>query len=315
MIREVAREEATYWFYRLPLKQQIATLSPEYVAVDAMRDKRLKPCFLLYSEGEAFWMVGMHKDNVPNSDYYDFRAPYGYGGPISNVSDSDFLERAWCSYLQWCWSNHILAEFVRLHPLLDQPYFGDRRPNRTTFTCGPIPYPNCRGAIQKAERSGLVVTHADPSIISSNFKVDYRRDMEDKKTSEFYFFNDAYFEALSTMSGVHLLICEEDEEWRSAAVFLAGGSTMEYHLSITNQRGKKQGATNLLIQKAYASMPEGELFLGGGRTTAEDDSLAKFKASFGGKKLTFNLGSHIHRPDVYREMRGDNTNPNVLFWR
>lgn len=314
---ELTAQQAYAYYKTLPLQNQIATLSPQYVEVDSMRDPTLKPIFLMYREGDNIWLLGAHKIHVPNSEYFALSSPYPYGGPNANTNDLDFLSRAWATYQVWCKDHMVLAEVFKLHPMLKHPYYGECKKDRLVYTCGLQYDQKCRNMVNKAKRNNLRIIELDRSIIPLHFAVDYRKAMIDMGASEFYMFNDEYFEALSHMPEACLLIAEDEfERWNTASIFLIGEKVMEYHLSITNSSGRAVGSNNMLIDAAQDWLtPDANLYLGGGRTKTADDSLAKFKASFGGKPLPFNIGWQIHRPDVYNEMRGDNKSERILWWK
>ena len=52
-------------------------------------------------------------NNLLSEVYYDIETPYGYGGPISNTTDSDFIFRSNVKFNDWVKSNNIISEFVR----------------------------------------------------------------------------------------------------------------------------------------------------------------------------------------------------------
>jgi len=317
------QEAAQLLFNRLPHEKQIATLSPAFVAMDAKRDTELSPYYLAHTEGEYFWLHSVLKGSVPNSDFIDFQSAYGYGGPVSNTEDVTFLNEAWFKYCDWCIDHGVLAEFVRLHPMLNHPFYGELQQNRQTVFLPPdsVATPTCRNKIRKGEGEGLsVVTTPARDIV--RFAYDYRKSMERLNADKFYYFNDEYFEALARMPNANLIICELDKECLAAAIFMEGGPFFEYHLSFCNERGRKKAATNILLDRAqvFAGNYGKGIYLGGGKTTLNTDPLLEFKRSFGGKFKPFFTCSKIHREDVYYSMQEEYIeigpiNPRTLFWR
>lgn len=313
---EIDQIRASAWFARLRDSDQVITLHPDYVAADACRDPKLKPVFLLYLRGNKFLLLSAHLTIVPNSEYWALSSAYGYGGPLANTDDEDFLAEAWKAYLGWCQERLVLAELLKLHPLARHHYNGTSDFNRLVYLCGREYEQKCRNTVNKAARLGLTVTDCGSEALAKNFPVDYREHMRNIKAAPFYLFNDKYFRALSKMENARLLVCEEDQKWRAAAIMLVGAKTVEYHLSITNKRGREIGATNYLIHMARQSMcADMELFLGGGKIPGHEDSLGKFKRSFGGRELPFFIGWHIHRPEVYAEMKQGVESGRVFFWQ
>ena len=51
--------------------------------------------------------------------FYDLETPYGYGGPIANSNDREFINTGNEKFLEWVKDSNILAEFIRFHPLFN----------------------------------------------------------------------------------------------------------------------------------------------------------------------------------------------------
>ena len=55
----------------------------------------------------------------------DIQTAYGYGGPLSNTSNTDFLNDSYSLFNEWCQSQQVVAEFVRFHPLIQNMQWVD----------------------------------------------------------------------------------------------------------------------------------------------------------------------------------------------
>ena len=49
--------------------------------------------------------------------YKDFETAYGYGGPVYNCEDSEFVTKSLVALKVYCKENNYVAGFVRFHPL------------------------------------------------------------------------------------------------------------------------------------------------------------------------------------------------------
>jgi len=330
-MRRLTSAEAAAAFDRLPPAQRIATLSPAYVIADARRAEGLEPCFVGTDGPDGVWLHGGHLCAIDGTDMVDFQSPYGYGGPLSDGNDTAWLAARAQDYDRWCRDNHILVEFVRLHPMMaaQLPYPGTATPDRE---CVHIALDladireryetRARTAIRKAEKSGVIVEQAPVEAIVTRFAEFYRDGMQLIGASAFYLFNDAYFEALAEIPGVTLLVASLDGEWLAASLFFRGPRVWEYHLSASTAQGRKLCAANLVIDRAAhtaAQVGATSLFLGGGTNRAPDNPLLFFKAGFSPARVPFRIGSWAHMPDVYARMRADRaheaTRERVLFYR
>lgn len=311
MIEEVDYAYAQATFDSLPADRRLFTLSPRYVAGDAIRDASLASRFVVYWENDAFWLHGFHLGWAAPLGGYDLQSPYGYGGPVSNSDDAGFWARAWAHYCRWCVQQGVVAEFIRLHPLAAawQRYGGQIVTDRATVLLAlesadlRAQYSTrCRTAVRKAEAHGLEVRVGPPQQIVEQFAPFYRQGMAQIGAADFYRFDDRYFQTFGGMGNVHLLVCQHEGRWLAAGLFLQDGETLEYHLSATNVEGRRLAATNLLLDQAAAfGRVRGlkRLFLGGGADTRPDNPLLFFKSGFSAERLPFRIGYEIHRPDVY----------------
>lgn len=252
--------------------------------------------------------------------WHDLEGAYGYGGPVSTTHDPAFLAAAHAAFAGWCREARVVAEFVRLHPLLGNAELLDPAvrvvEDRETvsvalegFRGGAIPFEaSARREVGRAERAGLrarICPAEGPEF--EVFRELYARRMEQLGADAFYLFGDAYFRGLRALAAEAgwLSVVETDERIVAAAVFLRGGSRLHYHLSAA-EMGAAPGATNLLVcAAARRGLEEGlrVLHLGGGRTPAPDDSLFRFKRRMGTETHSFHIGMRVHDPAAYAGLR------------
>jgi hypothetical protein len=291
------------WYESLPIQQRIATTSPYYVFADAQRDQQLQPCFVGYQEDGHIWLHGFHLSSVAEFDIVDCQAPYGYGCLNSNCSEEGFIQRAWSAYLALASTNGWLAEFTRLHPMDRMPQLFqsgqiDDRQTVAINTSRDIDIRSnystrCRTAVRKAIKNGVSSRVGTADEIRKIFPAFYREGMQQIGADTFYLFNDAYFEAFANWGKAELVICEKDERWLSAGLFLSDGEIMEYHLSATSPAGRTLGATNLLLDSAaHIAQQENQkwLYLGGGTNNDKENPLYFFKKGFSEYEFSFKIG-------------------------
>lgn len=314
MIHTLTLDEARFWFEKLPRERQLATLSPDYVVIDAKRDPGLTPNFIGYRRENNIWLHGTHRAEVSDLHIVDQQSPYGYGGPITNSDRSEILNDAWAAYQSKCADEGVMAEFVRFHPVAAdwQPYGGIVAPDRDTVlvdTRGDFRTRysvRCRTAVRKAEKAGLTVREERRELICSRFADFYRQGMRAIQAADFYLFNDAYFAAIAVWDRVRLLVCEKDGVWLAAGLFLSGGDVMEYHLSATTEDGRKFSATNMLLDRAARLAQEAGLsglYLGGGTDQSPQNPLLFFKKGFSDRTLCFRIGFTALQKSAYEDLK------------
>lgn len=317
--------EAQARFEQLPPALRVASLSPAFAAADAQRDPALR-CVHACLEGAGFeWMHSVHlralndppgqtgQPGLPRQPRdWGATSPYGYGGPITPATDSALHAQAWAAWQTWCREEGVLAEFCRFHPHLPSSplAFGGRvRENRPTVSVD-LTVPDVaagfnsltRRKIRRAQQAGVQTRwsrEADDWIRYAPF---YRQAMQDVQATAFYFFPDAYFEALSRLPCAHLLVCEREGRWLSAGVYLLEGGLLEYHLGASSPEGKDAGTPSLLqAQAATWGQAQGAqaLYLGGGTDPTPDNPLLFYKLGFSRRTLPFSVGEAIHDDNRY----------------
>lgn len=319
-------------FDALPAEMQWPTLSPAYVAADALRDPQLTPKFLVSREGDGLLMHAVHEACIPGLDACDWQSAYGYGGPIVHRMNAQALTRAWLRLDAEAAARHVVAEFVRFHPLVANHHFypGTIRENRAVVAIDLTAHDllgsyrdSARRQIRKTWRAGLQTRWEGQDYALAHFPDFYRRCMREIGVNNFYLFSDAYFERLLVLPSARVLSVRHGEQRLSMALFLFGPKQVEYHLSGTLQASKQSGATNLLLHTAaQEAQSSGSLllYLGGGRGGYPGDPLLRFKETFSTASHAFHTGHRIHDPAAYAGLREEypelavNSN-RVLFYR
>jgi hypothetical protein len=105
-----------------------------------------------------------------------------------------------------------------------------------------------------------------------------------------------------------MVVAKYEEKVVAAAIFFRGTAYLHYHLSATDISNRIPGVMNAVLYTA-AMHEKGSLMtklhLGGGRTSAPDDSLLKFKRTMGTDSHTFFFGKRIHNSEIYSKLRED----------
>jgi Acetyltransferase (GNAT) domain len=310
---DIAAARALY--ARLPHSLRLATLSPDYVEVDASRSAEIQPAYWCYQEADSFWCHGFHLAVLPAVGGFDIQSPYGYGGPVANSEDAGFLARAWNAYVDWAREAGVAAEFIRFHPLAQNTRFyggcieEDRQTvwvNLQTDDPSAEYQTRVRTAIRKAQKSGIKFECAGSDEIVSRFAMFYRAGMTAISASPFYLFDDAYFDQIARWPASRLSVCTFKGEWLSAGLFLYGDDCVEYHLAASSDAGKRLSASNLLLHEvALSAKAEGylRLYLGGGSDPQPDNPLYFYKAGFSRNRAPFSVGTFCHDAARYEVLK------------
>jgi lipid II:glycine glycyltransferase (peptidoglycan interpeptide bridge formation enzyme) len=126
--------------------------------------------------------------------------------------------------------------------------------------------------------------------------------MDRNQALEFYYFNDSYFTKCLALDTCEPQAIFHDNVLISAGLFFYSGDTAHYHLSGNTQEGLAMNANYLLLEGFFERARSRGCklaLLGGGRTTADDDSLLRFKQKFSPLTLPFYVAGKIFNTEAY----------------
>lgn len=282
-------------------------------------DKRACFISIMKDIAECDWAAGSMK----SKRYYDMETPYGYGGFLYTGEWSICEQKKIYDELQnYCEEYNIVSYFIRFSPWLHNEVFMTnpeiddsivvRKEKNTVYIdtssedkiMANMDSKN-RNMVRKAIKNGVEIIHDDGRYIDEFIDI-YNSTMDSNKASNYYYFDDEYFQFLKQNMKDNILFFYSKYEGRfvGASIFLYNKNCMHYHLSGTLYAYRNLASTNLLIYKAAkwacgSGIPM--LHLGGGLT--DNDSLFGFKKQFNKKGyLDFNIGRMIFSKKKYDEL-------------
>lgn len=307
--------------HRMPSGHCDVYFQPEYLDLHKL-DPAAQSLAFVYRRHEAAWLYPflLRPINILSASpcWYDIESQYGYGGPLSNCPDADFIKEAGEAFVDWCASQQIVAEFVRFHPLLDNWRFlpaieaiHDRATVSLDFAAisqDSLPYDSkTNNMLRRSADSGLTCVISSTASSYQAFVELYKATMLRLEANSFYYFNDHYFNELYELVTKNGFMVSADLEGEiiAGALFLKGDKYLHYHLSATDSSKRVPGCMNLILHTAALhgkKMLLEKMHLGGGRTNAPDDSLLKFKKTMATDCHTFYFGKRIHNAAVYDQV-------------
>jgi hypothetical protein len=118
---------------RLPIEQQDVYFTPEYYRLyEELGDGKAK-CFV-FEEGQNIALYPFLINSVNelgynlDKEYYDIQGAYGYNGVLTSSFSPPFLKTFFNCFDEYCKQNKIVAEFLRINPVLHNPLL-----HRTNF--------------------------------------------------------------------------------------------------------------------------------------------------------------------------------------
>ena len=297
--------------------------SPDYLSMHNFINES-KVLMYVYKENDKKWIYPflLQPINDFNSSvkYYDIESAYGYGGPLSNIKDKEFLDNANTAFSNWCSDTNVIAEFVRFHPILENyKFFGNKINtffNRETvsldlnnFDIKNLPFDaKVRNMIKRPFKENVEISQCSINSYYNDFIKLYKKNMVRLNADSYYFFNDNYFINLKNLISKQGFFIGAilNENLVGGAIFLNGKRIFHYHLSAIDRDCHIPGLTNAIIFEAIKIALDKKIefiHLGGGNSNDKDDFLFKFKKKMGNKINKFYIGTRIHNEKVYNKIK------------
>lgn len=262
----------------------------------------------------------------------DFESAYGYGGPLINTDNTEFIIKALNHLKLELSSAGYIAGFIRFHPLLrNHLYFdfiGNIVENRKTIAIdltgteeeiwnSEIHTKN-RNVIKKGYKEGLVFYIDNKFEYLNNFLELYYQTMEKVNAEKFYYFEYSYFQKLKELlpkSFISTIIY--NNQIISSAIILQAEKYGHYHLAGSDKNHLSVSPNNLLLWETAKELKRKgitKFHLGGGTESDPENSLFKFKKKFSKSDHTFYIGKIIFDNEKYQVLckQWERDNPNKI---
>ena len=258
---------------------------------------------------------------VDGTQYYDLVTPRGQGGiwveQAQEGKEKDLLHQFSKAFDDYCAREHIIAEYVRFSPWLDQAqwfeeeytisHFGEVYCIDLTTDFFNEAYSSAvRQQIRKAIKNNVIIRFtSNPDFIDEFLKL-YQMTAEDQHFSEYYQLDKKFLQRYFDFypDKVVFAVALLNEKVISAAMLLVGEDIVHYHFAATDPAYKHIQPNSLLIYEAasYAEAYGKRLFdLGSAKAGS---SLEKYKKRFTAKvkSYPFYRGTKIRNSTVYEKL-------------
>ena len=295
---------------------------PEYINLHANQERT--PICFVFSRDEKIFLYPFLQQKTPFIDgYYDITTPYGYGGPLFNNKDTEFLAGAYSCFYEHAKQRKVVAELIKFNP-----FFNNHADLEKVFPGVIIPVCNTvfievnqdeelrwsqeytaanRKSINKAKRNDLSVQFAQDEQSWKQFNRLYSETMKFNNAEEFYFFSSQYFQNIrDNLDHNYTLSSAIVGDKVGASMLIPHSQNYAYcHLIGTDKTYQKIGINNYLHHQCIQWCKKRgirKLLIGGGRSNSNEDSLLKFKKSFSKQLKPFYIGEHVLNKGIYRQL-------------
>lgn len=295
----------------------------EFFKVSTLLDEGIPILFFFKTEDGmvAFPFIKRKIHNEKGLNLWDVTTPYGYGGPIFEVTGSETIlfQNFDKNFSKYCIENNIITEFIRFHPIIK----GDSI-TRDNLVINKIRHTIClnlkesddlmdsipaktRNKIRKAMKNNISVKELDFENYFDDFYSIYVETMKRNDANDYYYFSESYFRTLFNVLGESIKIwgAFKDNILISVTLIMSYGDFIHYHLSGGKKEYLQTGVTYLLLFEIanWAKINGFRYFHLGGGYEGDFDGLFQFKRSFSkNNPLSFSIGKKIHNKSIYDEL-------------
>ena len=275
------------------------------------------PC-LLYYESPLLRAIYVYMRRATCLEgVFDSVTPYGYGGVLFEGDTSEENKQLfWNEYLSAMAQEHIVDNFVRYHPVLQNA--GPMKSISNVIDLGKtiafdltsseLIWDNIigknRNMIRKAEKKGVEICHGKDIALFRDFKRIYDATMDNDHAEEYYYFEDAFYESIhrDLHEDFEMFYAVYNGQIIAMSIMLFANKQMHYHLSGSVLEYRNLAPSNLLLYKAalWGCEQGFKTFHLGGGVGSGEDSLYKFKAAFNkNSDYQFSIGKQIFDQKKY----------------
>lgn len=261
---------------------------------------------------------------IGETGYRDMTSMYGHGGPLSNMrslSARALMEWMEVEFARWRSEQRVVSEFCALHPILADDQRRLVHPDavlrdvRQTVAMRVDCTDEVIAAGMRADRRQNLAKAANLYMVEGAnwlpFCALYAETMRRHDAPSRFQFSNYYF----TTHGDHLwpdrmaiLFCgEKINTVRAASLILFGHHHAHYHFTGTADDMPRGANDRIIMEAARLARRAGctWLMLGGGTTSAADDSLLAFKAGFSKHRFMARNYRRVFDGDAYMRLCGE----------
>ena len=281
------------------------------------------PTLLVYQEQDNFIAFPFLKRVIPESDLFDLSCVYGYSGPFSNRKmedlDDTFTENFKDAFLNFLSQEKYVSVFSRMHPFFKQQLllekFGGVHENGRTVVIDLSESieeqhkkyrQSTMDAVKHAWKRGFKIKEETGPEAIELFTSIYTDNMKRVHASDYYFFNEEYFEKILNTPeyDARLLTAYDGDIAICSTIVMFTSGIIQAHLIGTRSGYEHHSPAKFMADEiSVIGRVSGMSYynLGGGLGFKED-ALFKWKLGFTDHCLDFKSWRYIVNPAKYQEL-------------
>ena len=291
-----------------------------YDYLNLYKSDKNKPILFVNQDKNKLFILPFLKIQIPETNYYDFESAYGYGGPLSSSSETNFINDSWLKFKNILKEEKIIAGIVRFHPILNSNKIIENDLIRIIYKCDTVVMEcnqsldnarsnyakDIKNRLNKIDKNSISVNISNEMDSMQKFKKIYQERMKSLNADQNYFFSENYFDNFKNMGKDNwkILTVTYESKIIGAAILLFSKKICNVHLSSSLEKHFNLSPNIIIRDKIIEHCYDKKIHyihFGGGRTQSKDDSLLNFKKKFCDNLKTYFLGGIVSNKEIYNK--------------
>ena len=319
---------------RLPQDLRSVFFKPEYLELYENDEESIR-CFV-FLENEKIFLYPFLICKIPNSKKYrDIKSAYGYGGPVSNSKDIEFLKKASKNLRIELYRENVVAELVKFNPfcfnkniinVYDGKIFNEKiivfidLKNNSEKEILENYSKACKKKINKVlsiKKINIKIENSKKALFE--FKKIYDHSMKKLKADKSYYKDLIFYQKIFKNLKNNFLIFSlyKENKILTSQLLLFDDNTVHCHMFGSTDYAKEKSLVVFSYHKLIIWAKKkgfNKINFGGGRTSDINDTLLLFKKNFSKSYLEYFIGEKILNKMIYNKLCGIKKNiQNKLF--
>ena len=320
---------------RFPQEARGIFFYPEYLELYEKKGESAN-CFIC-EEGEKIFLYPFLICNIPNTkNLKDIKTAYGYGGPVSNSSDSKFIKKAYENLRYKLLKENVITELIKFNPFIYNKNIINNYDGKI-FNAKIIVYidlknnneeeilnnykKSCKKKLKKINTYGklnIKIENSEDALFK--FKKIYDESMLKLKAEKSYFKNKNFYKKIykNLKNNFFIFSLYEEKKILTSQLLLFDKDTINCHMYGSTEYAKEKSLIVFSYHKLIIwakNIGFNKINFGGGRNSDPKDTLLNFKQNFSKTYFKYFIGEKILNKKTYDNLcaKQNNKNNNKLF--
>ena len=319
---------------KIPSVSRNIYASPGYISLyENASDKGY--CYICINKEKIFLYPFILRDIPGDKKYKDITTPYGYGGPLTNTNNKDFIKNSFKNLRLEQIKLNVVAELIKFNPFIEnkkiiESYDGKLIHDRDIvyvdnkeFKKDDVNISYSKSSKKKINKiikinKELIFNYGVSEKYLIEFEKIYNSSLDNLKAHKSYYKKKSFYKKLFKFLPKNYIILNlyEKKKLINSQLLIFDELSCHCHMMGSDENAKKNNFVVYAYHKVIKwvnSKGFKILNLGGGRTSNPNDSLLNFKKNFSKRTKKYLIGEKVINKKIYDILCKGATDNKFLF--